>query len=246
MAFGTASGGGVNSTTVNTQSWLVTGGNWSSIVTRPENQFLSITERILARATAYDFAPAVIDQATWVSLVDQADNDPAHIISLPGGDQVVVMRRKGPLQLSGDIIVNQKVILIVDESAASADDGEVRMDGTVTLGLGPPSGFLAILAKNDMVVEGTVGAAGTDNPIDDPTYPGHLQGIFFSGGTFDTSSDVKQLKVEGTVIGIGGVTLGRTHEGQRPAEFFEFRPDLTFTLAQVGLRRKVMQELIGP
>jgi hypothetical protein len=80
------------------------------------------------------------------------------------------------------------------------------------------------------------------------TLPANISGVFYTNGIFSTGTNNpnpdSQLKVDGTVVGIGGVSLQRNNKGLYPAEYFNFRPDFLVTLTQVGLRQKIIQELI--
>ena len=162
----------------------------------------------------------------------------------PGGPVVLVgvMKRTGDLNLSGNIdIGSRKVIILVD--------GNVYLNGNLNLTNG--SGFLAIFASGNIVVNSSVGET-VYRDISPLVYSTpHLEGIFFAQGMFDTGTIGgagvdRQLRVDGTVIGIGGVDLQRNAAGDYPAEYFNFRPDLTVTMNLVGLRRKMVQELVVP
>jgi hypothetical protein len=107
------------------------------------------------------------------------------------------------------------------------------------------------LAGGNITIDPIVGDL-SDADITAANYLPHLEGIFLAQGIFDTSpigwwAD-RQLRIDGTVIGLNGVVLRSTSRGAtgNPGLFFNFRPDLTVKLMQVGLRRKASQELLPP
>jgi hypothetical protein len=127
-------------------------------------------------------------------------------------------------------------------------------DGTVTLagniGPGDPaSGFLAVLSRDNMTVN-FLPALVTPTPDAEPyqfdtaddAYAPELTGIFYAEGVFSTGAVPGQLKINGSVAGLGGVTLGRLSKGPYPAEFVKFNPRMTAIMLEIGLRRKVYFE----
>lgn len=166
----------------------------------------------------------------------------ANRVSTTGGD-ITILHRSGDLRtVGGDINVgNNRVLILVDNGTGG---GNFDINDRILLG---PGGFFAVIARGNITVAGSVGEPTDDTDIDNPAYPHHIGGIYYAGGQFQTGSSIRQLKISGSVIGMTGVNLGtRTHIGQNPSVFVEFRPDLTFSLSQIGLRRKVFQELVGP
>jgi hypothetical protein len=239
---------------VNTREWLVDHPfSWSTLAAKPENQYQYLTERIVAQATPVNITSGTIaSQGAWDTLVNSATS--ANKITLAGGSgDVVLLRRTGDLTLSVNIDADttlagsgRKVILIVD--------GNLTINGTLTVSDGdfslPGSGLLVVFAQNNITVAGTVGETtsgpNTGSDIRLENYPPHLEGIFYAGGTFDTGGGTNKLRIDGTVIGYSGVTIGRQYAGKDPGTYFMFRPDLTSSLYQVGLRRKIFQELVNP
>ncbi|MEK9200498.1 MAG: NBR1-Ig-like domain-containing protein [Patescibacteria group bacterium] len=139
-----------------------------------------------------------------------------------GGQQFYLYRANTPVTVSGLSNNGRKVILIVDGS------GTTTLNANITFSA---SGFGLILAQGNIVLNSAVTA---------------LQGIYFAGNTFDTGAAANTLTVDGTVVGMGGVSLQRTGGGAGPSELFNFRPDFTMILNQLGLRRKIVQELVNP
>jgi len=127
----------------------------------------------------------------------------------------------------GSTVKTNQVISEFTDKALLLVEGDVEINDNITLGNG---GFLAIIASGKITVAGNVD---------------RLDGIYYAGTIFDTGTSGTKLIVNGTVVGMGGVSLERTYTdaSNTPAENFYFRPDLTATLNKLGLRRKIVQEL---
>lgn len=220
---GVAFGGGftgVTATNVNRPQWLsdITGSPWTQALQKPETQYAYMKERILARA------PGAVTISSPFDL-SSGSLPPTNTIS-----GVSIYRISSPLNVSGNV-GSKKLLILADNT--------VDITGEITTGAG---GFLTILSGGDMRVSPSVGTAG--NQIPSALSP-HISGVFYTGGVFSTGVDPKQLKIEGTVVGMGGVSLGRSGAGLNPVEYFSFRPDFIVTLTQLGLRNKIVQELIA-
>lgn len=104
---------------------------------------------------------------------------------------------------------SRKVILIVKGA-------NLNLGGNINLTKG--SGFFLAVTSGNIVVGTTVGGGG-DN----------LEGIYVADGTFSTGATNTQLRVRGTVVGYGGITLqrdlGAATNATTPGELFEFAPD---------------------
>ncbi len=253
MVFG-PSFSGFDATQANNQQWLVSGyTGWTETTTKRENTFTSMEDRILARVN-----PEAVGTTTFTSqggldsLIGQsADN----LLNLPG-TQVQVIQIAGDLIFDTDIDVGPKKLLIFVE-------GNVQINHNITVGSG---GFLAVLASGNTTISPTVGDSGTTvdastgytlNMTTDPrlaTYPAHIEGIFFADGVIDTGGRDNSLspqrhrfiKIEGSLIGMTNVSLKRDVRGPYPAEYVKFRPDFSYILHQIGLRRKTFQEMLAP
>lgn len=232
MAFGLyGSGwyGNLTPSSANVNQWLVdigTGG-WNSILAKGENSYATMKIRLLNKV----ISPATINNtqamAAAFSQVAAANTvNGVEIVQVTGGDWNIN---------SAVNIGANKVIFLVDSN--------VNIKGTINRGAG---GFLAIFARGNITVDGTVGS--TDADITSSLMAPHLLGIFYAGNIFDAgSSNINRLKINGTVIGMGGVNLaGRTAKGVKPTIYFNFKPDLTATLNGIGLRQKVFEELQAP
>lgn len=139
-----------------------------------------------------------------------------------GGQQYYLYRANAPVSVSSLSNSGRKVILMVD------GPGTTTLNANITFSA---AGFGLILAEGNISLNSSVTA---------------LQGIYFAGNTFDTGAAANTLTVDGTVVGMGGVSLQRTGGGVGPSELFNFRPDYTMLLHNLGLRRKIVQELVNP
>ena len=245
IAIGTNIQGNLFPSNVNSQSWLVDSPATWLVTTRPDNQYRTMADRVLGRTDGYQFTTASLNQSQFNSLVDAAKTA-GRTITLPeGGEPVAILHRTsgGDLTLSNINLGSRRAIILIEPGAGNllltgpSDQQVIGFD---------PGGLLAVISANNISVDPAVGENSPGTDIANSSYPPHLEGIFFTSGTFNTGGLARQLRVDGSVIGMSGVVLGRTHRGLVPAEFFQFRPDLTYMLSQIGLRTKIYQELIGP
>ena len=99
--------------------------------------------------------------------------------------------------------ISKKIVLLID-----GDSGNVKVGGNISLSGG---GLLVVLAKNNITLAGTVSA---------------LQGIYLAQNIFNTGASNTALQVDGTVVGLGSVTLARTlASATQPAEKFIYHPE---------------------
>ena len=217
---------GAGGDVTNTSTWYESTGGAGTVTVGADNDLSGVTDWVVAAA----------------SLKPAAAGGPTPTPAPGPTVEVGLVKRAGDVTLSGNIDVgSRKVIMLVD--------GNVTINGNVNLT--DDQGFLAVIAGGNITVDAAVGEA-TYQSISPPGYANpHLEGIFYAQGTFDTGTvggagTDRQLRVDGTVIGMNGVSLRRNVSGVYPAEYFNFRPDLTVTLNQVGLRRKTTQEMVAP
>ena len=217
---------GAGGDVTNTSTWYESTTSAGTVTVGADNDLSGVTDWVVAAA----------------SLKPAAAGGPTPTPAPGPTAEVGLVKRAGDVTLSGNIDVgSRKVIMLVD--------GNVTINGNVNLT--DDQGFLAVIAGGNITVDAAVGEA-TYQSISPPGYANpHLEGIFYAQGTFDTGTvggagTDRQLRVDGTVIGMNGVSLRRNVSGVYPAEYFNFRPDLTVTLNQVGLRRKTTQEMVAP
>jgi len=263
IATGVGGGWGtVTSTNANIRQWLLStpANSWSQLLSDRENSYLGLKDKVLAKVTSIQTVGGTLDQAGMSTAIAGAIAG-GRRITTPSG-MVAVLGTSGSLILTGDIdLGGSKVILLVD--------GSVTVRGKVNLV--DNSGFLAVFAGGSISIDPLVGDTRTPVPPQPPLAPGvsynfdirlpgttpQLEGIWFAQqavttGTWgDPLQADRQLRIEGSIIGMGqgvsrGVALQRENEGPYPSEYVVFRPDQTALLHQLGLRRKVTQELVNP
>jgi hypothetical protein len=203
---------------------------------------MGMWDRIKPRVEPLNASPVTIS-VNATSFGNLISLSAGHMLSVDA-NQVAVMHWTGDLTIGSLNVGANKVLLLVD--------GSVSINGSITWtdSLG---GFVAILAQGNIVIDPVVGQAGSANVVDirPPTVPADLKGIYYAQGTVSTGTvgggvEDRLFKVEGTVVGMGGVSLQRVNKGGNPVEFFQFRPDLSEFLGRIGLRRRVVNQLLNP
>lgn len=136
------------------------------------------------------------------------------------------------VQVNGNLNINtpldlgdQKIVILVD--------GDVTIKDTINFN--DNTGLFALLAKGDITVDSVVGSE--TGGVDPDTLSAHLEGIFLAGGSFNTGSGSKQLRIEGPVIGMSSVNFGRQLNSSWPNEYVVFRPDIILNLPKQLLRQ---------
>jgi hypothetical protein len=249
VVYGSGFGGTVTSvpvTEINSRGWLanITPG-WGALplgsgaLVKPENSFDVIRQRVISRVTPRQVAVASLDEATLRNLIDTAV--PANkilgvtILEKPLGTDLVLSDTDGNLDLG-----NRQVVIFVD--------GAVFLNSRIS-----STGMISVIARGNISVDAVVGQdslptfpyqANISN--DHILYPYHINGVYYSQGVFSTGGGSKQLKINGSIVGMAGVSFGRASFGPYPAEFVHFNPKATKILRDVGLRRIVRQELVAP
>lgn len=196
---------------------------WTNILAHPETSYAYMKERILAKAPA-----AKVISGSSVDLSNGALSIGAPILS-----GVFILRANGPISISGDTGGLKYLILA---------DGAVTITGN-TGAISAANGFFAVLSGSDITVANSVGTAGNTD-IKLPGATPQLRGIFYANNIFSTGGGSLQLKVDGIVVGMNSVSLGRTNAGIYPAEYFQFNPDFFLIFSQLGPRHKIVQELL--
>lgn len=145
-----------------------------------------------------------------------------------------------PLSLSSPISIGtKKVILLVD----NADFNIGKTINGITKG----QGFFLVIVKGNIKVDPGVGGGVGPN----------LEGLYVADNTFQTGGLPKnqdgtgndiQLRVRGSIVGYGGVTLQRSLAGAgnvtNPAEYLEYAPDQIMLFpSKLGVRKIVWKEV---
>lgn len=235
ISFGEGTTPNLNSTNANRNSWLVdiTGHSWDQILNRHEIKYGTMKAKVSSRVTPYTITDPTIDTQGDFDLAIGGNNLQNKKI---GG--IHIWESTAGLTLGGFNVGSNKVLLFVD--------GNVTISGNISIGAG---GMLTVMAEGDINIQGTVGDGNnTNDPLNSLT-PGNLQGIYYADGilTVETDADInpdEQLVVDGSLIGMNGVILSRNNPGDNPSMLVRFNPNYTDILRQVGLRKKVMRELL--
>ncbi len=217
----------------------ITHGGGSGMLDKLENKFPSIRMRVVSQATSIPVAAATVNQAQLTGIIDAA-------VAGNKVDGVTVLEREGDITFDNggattalDLGSRQAILFV---------DGNVMINSPITL---TNTGVWSVIASGNITVADGIGYARSDvfpyqENLADPTTPANLTGVYYAGLVFSTGAGELQLKIDGSIIGMGGVTLGRTSLGAYPAEFVHFNPRITKILRDVGLRRIVRQELLEP
>ncbi len=229
---------GVTRDTASTKKWLVdvTGDSWSARLARKANTYAGLKDKLLIQATPLAIPTGSLDQAGLNPLLGQAGS----VNQVRG---MTVLQRSGNLTLSGDLdLGDNQVVLLVDGS----------LDITGKVNLNDNRGLFFALVQERIWVGPDVGE-GTYQDITAAGYSPHLEGVFFAQMTFGTqttglANGDKQLRVDGMVIGLGGVLMRRdiVAAGTWPAEYYHFRPEMSLQLMQAGLHRYVYEQQVAP
>lgn len=122
-----------------------------------------------------------------------------------------------------------KVVIIADK--------KVIINGNITFDEAN-GGLFVVLAGGNIEIDSAVGGPATS-----PS----LQGIYFAQGTVKTGTGAgKQLRIDGTVVGIGGVTLERDLASAEPGEIFNYRPKMMLNLPKTLLKQNNVWQEVAP
>jgi hypothetical protein len=250
MAFGTSIGSGLNTSNVSSKGWLNTTHVLDNLTAKVENTYSAMHDRLVSRTdagSAYVLTGANINQGTLDAAVISAVGAGNKLTFNYGfGDfNVVILElgNAGGVNIGPLDVGQNNVIILVDQ-------GVVTINGDLTIDETDPkhAGMLAILSKDDMRVGGataitpTPAVAPFQYDVTDQTFPANISAILYTQGVFSVNASASQLKINGSVIGMGGVVWARTGLGPYPAEFVHFNPRMTRILKDVGLRRKIIYE----
>jgi hypothetical protein len=234
------------SSSPNSKAWKFNVNDWTALLARPDNKFAGIREKITARVQNPVVLSGTVDAAQLIYAIDHAPP------TAKTPDDGIVILTSGALTIQNNPPITPiDLVDLGNRRALLVATGNVTINSGIIVSSG---GFWGIITSGNITVSPNIGEHNTQSAdIADPHYPPHLVGIYYAQGIFDTGTTHpgpggydSQLRIDGTVIGIGGVTLSRENAGPYPAEFFNFRPDLTVMLHHIGLRTKQIQELQMP
>jgi hypothetical protein len=234
-------------------------------VAKAENLYANMRDKVVGRFGSQDTADTDLTESEINTLITSAMTN-NHFVGIqgvnPGGTEmrVAIIRTiaTGQITLRPDVAGGTLNIGSANLGALIFADGPVLINGNIKP-LNPANGFLALIALGNISLGD--GVLVTPTPADDPyqfdlkpdSFPPSISGIFYTQGTFSTGSYGSQLKIEGTIVGLGldangglngnpGILLQRNSEGKYPAELVKFNPRYTAILMEIGLRRKVYFE----
>jgi len=164
------------------------------------------------------------------------------------GAVYLVWNRTGAESISDatGLAINASKVVILAEGG-----GDVSIAGNITVNISG-GGVFMLLTDRDIRVNSTVGEAAA---VDLTTLAaGHLQGIFYTQGTFYTGTagvgTDRQLRIDGTVVGMNsanGVVLQRSAPSPtNSTHYFEFVPEFVVNMPSAVRRKQVFQELANP
>ena len=145
---------------------------------------------------------------------------------------VIWKSREGNLTIDGGPadIGSNKVVLFVN--------GDLTINSNINLTDG--LGFFAAIVSGNILIDSTLTQSGTGFA---------LEGLYVANGRIRTRPGTSKLRVRGSFVGWDRITLERdlgNSNDANPAEYFEYAPDLIFTLPPEISRRGVVQKEVAP
>lgn len=146
----------------------------------------------------------------------------------------------GNMIISGNINLtgSRRVVLLV-EGADLYITGRIGIQS-------PGNGFFMAVVGKD--ANGLKGNIIVDPAVSHPTSPG-LEGIFVAEREFRTGAGTSQLWVRGSVVAYDGFLLQRNlnaSNSTKPAELFEYAPELMSVFPQVFTTRRMRWKEVAP
>jgi len=146
----------------------------------------------------------------------------------------------------GDMTISGNVNLTGSRRAVLLVDGaDLYITGRINI-QSPGNGFFMVVVGKD--VNGLKGNIIVDPSVSHPTSPG-LEGIFVAEGEFRTGVGTSQLWVRGSVAAYDGFLLERDLQAgnsTKPAEFFEYAPEIISVFPQVFTTRRMRWKEVAP
>ena len=146
---------------------------------------------------------------------------------IPTGSNYNYVHVTGDLNTREDLNIGTNKLIILVEGNANLNHN-INFDDNL--------GLFALYVKGNINIDPTVGT-GTGTGVDPETLTANLEGIFLASGSINTGTGTKQLRIEGPIIGIGGVNFQRNLYSIWPNEFIVFRPDILMNLPKPLLRQ---------
>jgi len=146
----------------------------------------------------------------------------------------------------GDMTISGEVNLTGSRRAVLLVDGaDLYITGRINI-QSPGNGFFMVVVGKD--ANGLKGNIIVDPSVSHPTSPG-LEGIFVAEGEFRTGVGTSQLWVRGSVAAYDGFLLERDLQAgnsTKPAELFEYAPDIISVFPQVFTTRRMRWKEVAP
>lgn len=246
--WGTGNIGSINPNRISSTGWRadvtpgwgsITPGGGSGMLDKLENKFPAIRMRVVSQAESFPVTTDIVNQSALTGFIDGTT-------AVNKVDGVAVLEREGDITFDNGgaatpiNLENRQAILFVN--------GNVVINSPITLS---NTGVWSVIASGNITIADGIGTARSDvfpyqANLSLTTHPADIVGVYYAGGILSTGVSDLQLKIDGSIIGMQGVTMGRTSLGAFPAEFVHFNPRITKILRDVGLRRIVRQELVAP
>ena len=146
----------------------------------------------------------------------------------------------GNMIISGNINLtgSRRVVLLVEGA-------DLYITGRIGIQSSGNGFFMAVVGKD---ANGLKGNIIVDPAVSHPTSPG-LEGIFVAEREFRTGAGTSQLWVRGSVVAYDGFLLQRNlnaSNSTKPAELFEYAPELMSVFPQVFTTRRMRWKEVAP
>lgn len=174
----------------------------SSISVGSQNGLLKIPDTTLSNSvTANNSYAKFYTRITNRLTPDPYSGDFSCTEKTVNGDTACYLYSSGAVTIDTAQTITKKIVLLVD--------GDVNINQNISIN---PGGLLVLLSEGNITLDGTVTS---------------LQGIYLADKIFNTGTSTDTtLTVNGTVVGLGGVSFNRNvPSSTTPAEKFVFNPD---------------------
>jgi hypothetical protein len=146
----------------------------------------------------------------------------------------------GDMTISGNVNLtgSRRVVLLVEGA-------DLYITGRINIQSAGNGFFMAVVGKD---TNGQKGNIIVDPSVSHPTSPG-IEGVFMAEGQFRTGAGTSQLWVRGAVAAYDGFLLERdlgADNANKPAELFEYAPDIISVFPQIFTSRRMRWKEVAP
>lgn len=146
----------------------------------------------------------------------------------------------GDMTISGNVNLtgSRRVVLLVDGA-------DLYITGRINVQSAGNGYFMVVVGKD---ANGLKGNIIIDPSVSHPNLPA-IEGVYLAEGEFRTGAGTERLFVRGAVAAYGGIVLERdlgANNGDTPAEYFEYAPDIIATFPQVFTTRRMRWKEVAP